>query len=59
MPDTLIRRFSYDFPVPAVAETHLDERKAARQLDNLRFLLNAGIDGLLYIPEDLSADEFH
>lgn len=27
--------------------------------DKLRFLLNNGIDGLVYIPEDLSADEFY
>lgn len=26
--------------------------------DNLQFLINNGIDGLIYIPEDLSADEF-
>lgn len=26
--------------------------------DNLRFLISAGIDGLIYIPEDLSAEEF-
>ena len=27
--------------------------------DNLRFLLTNGIDGLIYIPEDLSAEEFY
>lgn len=27
--------------------------------DNLRFLISNGIDGLIYVPEDLSADEFH
>lgn len=27
--------------------------------DNLRFLLTNGIDGLIYIPEDLTAEEFH
>lgn len=26
--------------------------------DNLQFLINNGIEGLVYIPEDLSADEF-
>ena len=27
--------------------------------DNLRFLLTNGIDGLIYIPEDLTAEEYH
>ena len=27
--------------------------------DNLRFLITNGIDGLIYIPEDLSSDEFY
>ena len=27
--------------------------------DNLRFLISNGIDGLLYVPEDLTAEEFH
>ena len=27
--------------------------------DNLRFLLTNGIDGLIYIPEDLTADEYY
>lgn len=27
--------------------------------DNLRFLLSNGIDGLIYIPEDLTAEEYH
>jgi LacI family transcriptional regulator len=27
--------------------------------DNLRFLLTNGIDGLIYIPEDLTAEEFY
>ncbi len=27
--------------------------------DNLRFLISAGIDGLIYIPEDVSAEEFY
>ena len=27
--------------------------------DNLRFLITNGIDGLIYIPEDLTADEFY
>lgn len=27
--------------------------------DNLRFLLGNGIDGLVYVPEDITADEFH
>lgn len=27
--------------------------------DNLRFLITNGIDGLIYIPEDLSAEEFY
>lgn len=27
--------------------------------DNLKFMLTCGIDGLVYAPEDLSAEEFH
>lgn len=27
--------------------------------DNLRYLISTGIDGLIYIPEDLSAEEFY
>lgn len=27
--------------------------------DNLKFMLNCGIDGLIYAPEDLSAEEFN
>lgn len=27
--------------------------------DNLRYLMSTGIDGLIYIPEDLSAEEFY
>jgi len=29
------------------------------EVDNLQFLLTNGIDGLIYIPEDISAEEFH
>ena len=27
--------------------------------DNLQFLISTGIDGLVYVPEDLSAEEFY
>ena len=30
-----------------------------RERDNLRFLLTNGIDGLIYLPEDVTASEFH
>lgn len=29
------------------------------EVDNLQFLLTNGIDGLIYIPEDISSEEFH
>ena len=51
--DKAMRKNGYRSLTSCYGENHGLER------DNLRFLLNAGIDGLLYIPEDLSADEFH
>ncbi len=51
--DKIMRENGYHSLTSCYGANHGLER------DNLRFLLNAGIDGLLYIPEDLSADEFH
>ena len=51
--DKVMRENGYHTLTSCYGSNHGLER------DNLRFLLSAGIDGLLYIPEDLSADEFH
>ena len=50
--DKLMRENGYHTLISCYSANHGLER------DNLRFLLNSGIDGLLYIPEDLSAEEF-
>ena len=52
MPDTLIGRPADDFPVCAIAKAHLDERKAARELDNLRlFWIEADTELVAEPPE--------
>lgn len=51
--DKSMRENGYHTLVSCYSANHGLER------DNLHFMLNAGIYGLLYIPEDLSADEFH
>ena len=50
--DKALRLHGYHTLVSCYGSNHGLER------DNLKFLLSNGIDGLVYIPEDLSADEF-
>ena len=49
--DKVMRENGYHTLISCYGANHGLER------DNLRFLLSNGIDGLLYIPEDLSAEE--
>lgn len=49
----VIRARGYHSLISCYSSNHGLER------DNLRFLLEASIDGLIYVPEDLSAEEFH
>ncbi len=51
--DKTLRAYGYHSLISCYGSNHGLER------DNLKFLLSNGIDGLVYIPEDLSADEFH
>ena len=48
-----IREQDYHCLISSYGANHGLER------DNLKFMLTCGIDGLVYAPEDLSADEFH
>ena len=50
--DKVLREHGYHSLISCYGSNHGLER------DNLRFLISTGIDGLIYIPEDLSADEF-
>ena len=50
--DKLLRENGYHSLVSCYSSNHGLER------DNLSFLLSAGIDGLIYAPEDLSMEEF-
>lgn len=50
--DKLLREYGYHCLISCYDSDHGLER------DYLSFLLSTGIDGLVYIPEDLSADEF-
>lgn len=50
--DRVLRANGYHGLVSFYGSNHGLER------DNLQFLLNAGIDGLVYIPENISAEEF-
>jgi len=50
--DKSLRENGYHSLISCYGSSHGLER------DNLQFLINNGIDGLVYIPEDLSADEF-
>ena len=50
--DKLLRENGYHSLISCYSSNHGLER------DNLSFLLSAGIDGLIYAPEDLSVDEF-
>ena len=51
--DKSLRERGYHSLISCYSSDHGLER------DNLRFLISAGIDGLIYIPEDLSAEEFY
>lgn len=50
--DKTLRANGYHCLISCYGANHGLER------DNLKFLLSNGIDGLIYFPEDLSADEF-
>ncbi len=50
--DKLLREHGYHSIISVYGSNYGLER------DNLRFLINNGIDGLLYIPEDILAEEF-
>lgn len=51
--DKVLREQGYHSLISCYGSNHGLER------DNLRFLLSNGIDGLIYLPEDLSSDEFY
>lgn len=50
--DKVLREHGYHTLISCYGSNHGLER------ENLRFLITNGIDGLVYVPEDLSADEF-
>jgi LacI family transcriptional regulator len=50
--DKIIRERGYHSLISCYGSSHGLER------DNLSYLLSTGVDGLIYMPEDLSADEF-
>lgn len=51
--DRSLREQGYHSLISCYSANHAMER------DNLRFLISAGIDGLVYVPEDLSAEEYY
>lgn len=51
--DRSLRENGYHTLISCYNSNHAMER------DNLRFLISAGIDGLIYIPEHLSAEEYY
>ncbi len=51
--DKALREHGYHTLTSCYSSNHGLER------DNLRYLISRGIDGLIYIPEDLSSDEFY
>jgi LacI family transcriptional regulator len=51
--DKVLRENGYHSLISCYSSNHGLER------DNLSFLLSAGIDGLIYAPEDLSVEEFY
>ncbi len=51
--DKILREHGYHSLVSCYSANHGLER------DNLQFLISNGIDGLIYAPEDLTADEFY
>ena len=51
--DKVLREHGYHSLISCYGSNHGLER------DNLQFLLSAGIDGLVYAPENISAEEFY
>ena len=51
--DRSLREHGYHTLISCYSANHALER------DNLHFLISAGIDGLVYVPEDLSAEEYY
>ena len=51
--DRTLREHGYHILISCYASSHGLER------DNLHFLINNGIDGLIYAPEDITAEEFY
>lgn len=51
--DSILREHGYHTIISCYNSNHALER------DNLRFLISAGIDGLIYMPENLSAEEYY
>ncbi len=51
--DRTLREHGYHTLVSCYSSSHGLER------DNLQFLINNGIDGLIYAPEDITAEEFY
>ena len=50
--DKILREHGYHSLISCYSANHGLER------DNLRFLISTGVDGLIYMPENLSTDEF-
>ncbi len=50
--DKVLREHGYHSLISCYSSNHGLER------DNLRFLISTGVDGLVYMPENLSAEEF-
>lgn len=50
--DKVLREHGYHSLISCYSANHGLER------DNLRFLISTGVDGLIYMPENLSAEEF-
>lgn len=51
--EKVLREHGYHSIISCYSADHGLER------DNLRFLISTGIDGLVYVPEDVTADEFY
>ncbi len=51
--DRTLREQGYHTLISCYGSSH------GRERDNLQFLINNGIDGLIYAPEDITAEEFY
>lgn len=51
--DKVLREYGYHILISCYGANHGLER------DNLQFLITNGIEGLIYIPEDISAEEYY